>query len=272
MMVIQRTKRVVKSALADNITGEAAKAAYYFFLSLFPMILAAFAFTGILGGSGAFDTIMGWLNDLLPAEATAYMEQFVREVTDDKRPGALSLGLVLAIWSASNFFAALGDGLDAMFNVQSSSWWKKRLKAIALMFVGGAVLWAAAAAIVAGPQIAEALGLGTIAVILTWPIVFGLLVGLLWTIYYVLPGERQTRDRRAFLIGAVAGTLVWLAATAVFRFYVSNIADFGRTYGFIGGIIMLLLWLYITALAILLGGEVADVMADDGGGREHVLR
>ena len=74
MRFIDGTKRVVSGAMADNITGEAAKAAYYFFLSLFPMILALFAFTGILGGSAAFETIMGWLHGLLPASATQYME------------------------------------------------------------------------------------------------------------------------------------------------------------------------------------------------------
>jgi membrane protein len=264
MNVIEGTKRVVSGAMADNITGEAAKAAYYFFLSLFPMILALFAFTGILGGSGAFDTIMGWLNSLLPASATEYMEQFVREITDEKQPGMLSLGIVLAVWSGSNFFAALGDGLDAMFNVQDrGSWWRKRLKAIALMVVGGVMLWGGAIGIVAGPQLARALGLGEYAHWLAWPIVFVLLVGLLWTIYYVLPAQDQGRFRRELLLGALAGTALWLVGTLLFRLYVSNLANFSRTYGFVGGIIVLLLWLYITALAILFGGEVADSLSGE---------
>lgn len=262
MKFFDGTKRVVSGAMADNITGEAAKAAYYFFLSIFPMILALFAFTGILGGSAAFGTIMGWLNGLLPAAATEYMEQFVREITDEKQPGMLSLGIVLAVWSGSNFFAALGDGLDAMFNVQDrGSWWKKRLKAIALMVVGGVLLWGGAVGIVAGPQIARGLGLGEFAHWLAWPIVFLLLVGLLWTIYYVLPAQDQSRIRRELLMGALAGTALWLVGTVLFRLYVSNLANFSRTYGFVGGIIVLLLWLYITALSILFGGEVADSLS-----------
>jgi membrane protein len=266
MTLIDRTRRIVTGAMDDNITGEAAKAAYYFFLSLFPMILAAFAFTGILGGSDAFDRIMGWLQGLLPGSATETLGGFVREITDQKRPAALSLGIVLAVWSASNFFAAIGDGLDAMFNVREpDSWWKKRLKAIALMFVGGALLWSGAILIVAGPQLARALGLGPSAHLFAWPVVFALLVALLWIIYYVMPAHSQRGIRGELLIGAIAGTVVWLLATGLFRLYVSNIASFGATYGFIGGIIVLMLWLYITALSILLGGEVADVLAGEGG-------
>jgi membrane protein len=267
MGLLDRAKRVATGAMADNITGEAAKAAYYFFLSLFPMILAGFAFTGILGGDAAFDTIMRWLQGLMPAAATEYLSDFVREITDQKRPAALSLGIVLAVWSASNFFAAIGDGLDAMFGVrENAKWWRKRLKAIILMIVGGALLWGGAVLLIAGPQIARWLGLGPWTHLLAYPMVFVLLVALLWTIYYVMPAHDQRHIRRELLIGAVAGTLIWMLATVLFRLYVSNIANFGRTYGFIGGIIVLLLWLYITAISILLGGEVADALASEGDG------
>lgn len=264
MRALRRVRRIAKSAMDDNITGEAAKAAYYFFLSLFPMIIALFAFTGILGGSAAFDRIMDWLNTALPEDATGFLEGFVREITDERRPDALSLGIVLTLWAASNFFAALGDGLDAMFDVRDrASWWKKRLKALLLMAIGGVLLMAGAIALVAGPQIAGALGLHEVVHWLAWPLVFVLLVGLLWLTYYILPAHDQSGMRRELLIGAVVGTTVWLAATALFRVYVGNFANYGRMYGLLGGIVVLLLWLYITALAILLGGEVADVLVSE---------
>lgn len=264
MKLLERGKRVIKGALDDNITGEAAKAAYYFFLSLFPMIMAGFAFTGYLGGSEAFAVIMGWLEAALPAEATAFMEEFVREITDEQQPEALSLGVLLAVWAGSNFFAALGDGLDAMFDVRHrATWWKKRLKAILLLFIGGALLLACAVALIAGPSIASAAGLASFWNWLVWPIVFVVLVALLFATYYIMPAHRQSRMRRELLIGAVIGTTLWLLATFIFRLYVSNIADYSRTYGFLGGIIILLLWLYITAIVILLGGEVADALAEE---------
>jgi membrane protein len=256
-----RAKRVVVAAMGDNITGEAAKAAYYFFLSLFPMVIALFAFTGILGGNAAFERIMDWLNTALPQDATQFVEGFVREITDERRPDALSLGIVLTIWAASNFFAALGDALDTMFDVRDrSSWWKKRLKSLLLMAVGGSLLFGSAAALLAGPQIAGALGLAPLAQWLAWPVVFATLIALLWLIYYILPAHDQSSMRRELFIGAVIGTTLWITATAAFRIYVSNFGNFGMTYGVIGGIIVLLLWLYLTALAILFGGEVAHVL------------
>jgi membrane protein len=264
MRIVGLARRTVSDAVDDNITGEAAKAAYYFFLSLFPMILAMFAVTGLFGGDAAFQRIMDWLATAMPEDATGFLEGFVREITDQRRPGALSLGIILTLWAASNFFAALGDGLDAMFGSRDqSSWVRKRLKSLLLMFVGGALLYASAAVLVAGPQIMAGLGLATVLQWLAWPIVFVALVGLLWLIYYVLPARDQTVIRRELLIGAAVGTGLWLLATAGFRMYVSNFADFGRMYGVLGGIIILMLWLYITSLAILFGGEVAHVLAED---------
>lgn len=261
MNVVDGVTRTLKGALRDNITGEAAKAAFYFFLSLFPMILALFALTGVLGGTAAFEYLMNWLMTALPEGATAYLEEFEAEITGQSRPDALSVGVVLAVWSASNFFAALGDGLDAMFDVKErSSWWRKRLKALLLMVFGVLLLGGGGVALIAGPQIAAASGLPRMAAIIVWPVVFVLLVILLWLIYYIMPAHDQARVKRELLIGAVAGTVIWMAATAVFRLYVSNIADYSRAYGFIGGIIVLLLWLYITAFSILIGGEVADML------------
>jgi membrane protein len=263
-----RLRRIGKDAIEDNITGEAAKAAFYFFLSLFPMLLVLFTATGLIGGEAAFARIMEWLESALPQDAVQQVEGVVREITEDRRPGALSLGIIIAVWASSNFFAALGDGLDRIFGVRDrSSWIRKRLKALLLMVIGGVVLIGSALALVAGPQIARGLGLSPLLPLLAWPLVFAMLVGLLWLVYYILPAHDQSRMHRELLIGAVAGTAVWLLATLAFRFYVSGVADYERMYGFLGGIIVLLLWLYITTLAFLLGGEVANVLVEERHGR-----
>jgi membrane protein len=266
MTLLSRGKRIVTDAVDNNITGEAAKAAYYFFLSLFPMLLVTFAATGLVGGEAAFDRIMDWLGSLMPGEATAMVEEVVRDVTGQRRPGTLSLGILLTFWAASNFFAALGDALDTMFDVRErASWLRKRAKAFLLMVVGAALLIGSAMLLLAGPAVAAALGIPGVFTWLAWPIVFILLVGLFWLTYYVLPAHDQASMRRELLIGAVSGTILWLLATLAFRFYVYSIADFGRMYGFIGGIIVLLLWLYITSLAVLLGAQTAHVLAEDEG-------
>jgi membrane protein len=262
MIVLAFTKRVVRGALDDNIMGEAAKAAFYFFLSLFPMLIVLFAFTGLFGGEHAFDRIMGWLEDALPEDAIGFVEDPVREVTEQRNPAAFSFGILLAIWAASNFFAALGDSLDNMFDARGGSWWKKRLKSILLMAVGGSLLFASSLALIAGPQLARMLGVSGVMQWLAWPLVFVMLVALLWGIYYILPAYDQSTRRKELLIGAVAGTTLWLLATAAFRTYVSGFADYSRLYGIVGGIIVLLMWLYITAFVILLGGEIAETIIE----------
>lgn len=260
--------RIFKEALKDNITGESAKAAYYFFLSLFPLLIAIFALTGLIGGDRAFGWIMERLQTAVPggrggSDASVYLQDFVRQITDQRRPGLLSFGILLTIWSASNFFAALGDGLDTMFDVEGrTTWLKKRGKALLMLLVGALTLVVGAVLILAGPQIVAALGLGGAAELLVWPLAFLLVAVLFGLCYYILPARDQGHLKKQIMIGAVVGTAIWLLATAAFRYYVSNFGNYGETYGVIGGVIVLLLWLYITALSILFGGEVVDVLED----------
>lgn len=255
---VDRAMKVFKEAKRDNITGEAAKVAYYFFLSLFPLILSLFALTGLFGGDQAFEAIMREIRSAVPQDTATYLSKFVQQVTEEQRPGLLSVGVLLTLWSASNVFAALGDGLNTMYDAEETrSWWKKRLIAIGLLIVGSILLIVGAGAMVAGPEIVSSLGLGVIGNILRWPLAFAALVGLMWLIYYFLPNRDQSRSKKEVMVGAVVGTLVWILASVAFRFYVSNFGSYSETYGFVGAVIVLLLWLYITAIAILLGGEVA---------------
>ncbi|HEX6694727.1 MAG TPA: YihY/virulence factor BrkB family protein [Longimicrobiales bacterium] len=261
VQVAHTLKRAFSEARRDNITGEAAKAAYYFFLSFFPLLLAAFAFAGFLGDS-AFDTLMRWIRGSVPAEAASILQSVVEEITKDRKPGALTFGIIMTVWSASNFFAAIADGLDAMFDVPPGSWWKKRIKAIAMMFSAGILLGVGGTLIVAGPAIFEKLGIGVIMTVLRWPLVLAIIVGVFFLLYFILPDRSQHAVKKELLLGAAAGALLWVVATAGFRVYVANMGNYGAAYGSLGGVIVMLLWLYLSALAILFGGEVADVLAD----------
>jgi membrane protein len=262
--MLRTTRRVLASARDDNITGESAKAAYYLFFSIFPLILAAFALTGVVGGERAFVWIMQRVETLAPGEGAVVLEEFVREITEQRRFGALSIGLLLALWAGSNFFAALGEGLDRMFNVREpASFLKRRAKALLMLLAGGALLVAGATVILAGPTLFERLGLGPVGSVLRWPLGFVLIAALLWLMYYILPNREQHDIKREIASGALVGTIVWLVATGGFSFYVQNFADYDRTYGAVGAVIVLMLWLFVTALAVLFGGEVAHVLADE---------
>ncbi len=250
--------RIVLEAKKDNLTGEAAKAAYYFFLSIWPLFLGLFALTGIFGGEAAFEWIMGWIKALLPEEPTAFLERYVRELTAESRPDMLSVGIVLTFWSGSNIFAALTDGLNVMYDVEEArSWWKRRAIAIGFLLAASVLLTVGAASILAGHEIITGLGLAPVYNLLRWPLAFVLLTVLLWLVYYVLPDRDQGMSLRWVTAGAVVGSTLWVLLTTGFRFYVANWGTYGETYGLVGSIIVLLIWLYLSALTILFGGEVA---------------
>lgn len=250
--------RIVLEAREDHLTGEAAKVAYYSFLSIWPLFLGLFAFTGIFGGEPAFEWIMGWLKALLPAESTRFLQRYVRRLTSESRPDMLSIGILLTFWSGSNIFAALTDGLNVMYDIEEGrSWWKRRAMAIGLLLVASVLLTAGAASILAGHEIIEGLGLGPVYEWLRWPLAFVLLTALLWLVYYHLPDRDQGMTVRWVTIGAAVGATLWVLATTAFHVYVSNWGSYGETYGLVGSILVLLIWLYLSALTILFGGEVA---------------
>lgn len=254
-------RQVVKEALHDRITGEAARAAYYFFLSLFPLILAMFSLTGIFGGDTAFEWIMSRLRMALPGDASTYLEQFVREITGESRPGVLSFSVLFTLWSASNIFAVLADGLNRMYDLEETrAWWKRRLIAVVAFLIGSVLLLGGSVAMLASPDLLGLVGLASAWEVLRWPVAVVLLVLMMWLVYYLLPDRSMKGSARPALIGAAVGTALWLAATIGFRFYVSHFGRYGDTYGFVGGIIVLLLWLWITSMAILFGGEVAATL------------
>ncbi|MDX1623947.1 MAG: YihY/virulence factor BrkB family protein [Gemmatimonadota bacterium] len=256
--VLGHVWQILLEARDDNLTGESAKVAYYFFLSIWPLFLGLFAFTGIWGGEPAFEWIMGWIQALLPDEPTRFLEQFVRRITRESRPDMLSVGIILTFWSGSNIFAALTDGLNTMYDIEEGrSWWRKRALAIVLLVCASFLLTAGAASILAGAEIVEGLGLSRYYNLLRWPVAFLFLTALLWLVYYYLPDRDQGMSTKYVTIGALVGSGLWVLATTGFRLYVAHLGSYSQTYGFVGSILVMLIWLYLSALTILFGGEVA---------------
>jgi membrane protein len=255
---VQRVRQIVERAIEDDIMGEAAKVSFYFFLALFPLILVIFAVTGLVGGDAAFAWVMAELYRVAPAETAEFLGQFIAQITSAQRPGLASFGLVLTLWAASNIFVGLAAGLNAMYNVREArSYVRLRAVALGMLFAAVVTLLGGTMLILLGPQLVRAFGLGFVWEYLRWPLVLLLVVVQLWMMYYVLPNRDQRRVKRETLVGAVVGAVLWLASTALFQLYVANFGNFEATYGVLGGVIVLLLWMYVSAAAILFGGEVA---------------
>lgn len=261
-VLTETSKAALREAKRDDLSGEAAKVAFYAFLSLFPLILVVLSLTGIIGGKAAFDLIMGRLQGSLPAETANLLGNYVREVTDRPQPGLLSVGALLTLWSASGAFAALGESLNAVFDVEDTrSFIKKRGMALAFAFLVGVVLLVAAVALLAGPELAAAAGVSGAWAFAQWPVVLGLIGLVLYATYRWLPAPNPQVRVSDRAIGSLVGAVLWIAATALFRVYVSHFGSYAKTYGAVGAVIVLLLWLMISAAVVLLGGEVAMARA-----------
>lgn len=260
-------RRVWAEFKKDDITGQAAKVAYYFFMSLPPALMAVFAMTGIFGGPELAGSVSTRLQSALPAEAAGLVDDFVSQVVMDKKPGLLSVGLLLALWSASNVFNAMGDTLNVAYGVEENrSWVRKKLVALGVLVAVAVLFLSGTTALLAGPAISDALGLGQVGRVVwgiaQWPLAFLLIASAFWIIYYVLPDKDQSDCKKTLFKASAVAAGLWLVATFAFRLYVTNFSSYSATYGFIGAVIVLLLWMYVTSLVILLGGEVAAEMEE----------
>ncbi|HUF31347.1 MAG TPA: YihY/virulence factor BrkB family protein [Gemmatimonadaceae bacterium] len=258
-------KNTGKEILDDNVLGLAAQTAYYFFFSLFPLLLFTTPLVGLLGDpEGIISWVTGQAEQFLPPDALGLVRGVVDDVVfSENAPGLISIGLVLAAWTGSNVFNNLIFALNRAYDIgESRPWWRKRLIALGAVIVAGLSLFIASTIMLAGPEIINwvvSLVSGTestrtLWLIVQYPLAFVILVAMMWMIYYFLPNLRQSKAQ--VLVGAVAATVLWILVTLAFRAYVVNFGSYNKTYGTIGAVIILLTWMYLTMLVILVGGEL----------------
>ncbi|HZS60171.1 MAG TPA: YihY/virulence factor BrkB family protein [Gemmatimonadaceae bacterium] len=259
-------KRVWGNILKTDVLGLAAQTAYFFFFSLFPLLLFTAPFLSLVGNKAAtVGIIMQALARSVPPDAYLLIQNVVNDVVFAKNaPGVVSVGAILTIWAGSNVFSALIDALNHAFAVNDSRpWWRRTL--ICFAFVIGAALVGLIATVVLldGEQVVQIItgffGLGEttrfIWTVLEFPIAVAFVVLLMWAVYYVLPDLRLSG--REALIGAVVASAAWIVVTLVFRIYVQHFGNYNKTYGTIGAVVILLTWMYLTMLSVLSAGVLA---------------
>ena len=262
-------KRVLHEFKADDVPDQAAKVAYYFFLSLPPAVMAVFGMTGLFGGQRTGDWLTGRLTGSLPAEASALVTGFVRDVVHRRRRGRSPSACCWRCGRESNVFTALEGTLNAAFGVTAErSFVRKKAVAVGMLAACAVLFLAGSAVLLAGGGLSGALGLGdvgrTVWGVLQWPLGFALITATFWLIYYVLPNKDQRGCRMTLLKASAISAVLFVAASIAFRLYMANFGSYSRTYGLLGTVIVLLLWMYVTSLVILLGGEVASEMERAG--------
>lgn len=257
------TKRTFKDSIQDDAAGLAAQLAYYFFLSLFPALLFMVALASFFPLYSFTDELMRLLAPVAPAAVLELLRDQLTSLSNSDDVGLLSFGLLMALWSSSAAMVSVIDAMNRAYDIEESRpWWKVRAVAIAITLGLALFILTSFALIVAGPWLADFVGqqLGMAPVfattwkILQWPIVFLLASTGFGLVYYYAPDAHQ--EWVWITPGALAATLMWLLASLAFRFYVVNFGNYDEAYGTLGGIILTLLWFYITGLVMVIGAEL----------------
>lgn len=259
-------KKTFREIGEDNIGTLAASAAYNFFFSLFPLLLFL---TPLLSLFGDKQRMVGWLmsrfTSVLPPEQVPAVREILEKVVfAGNAPGLISLGLLLAAWSGSNIFGTLMGALNTAYDVQETrSWIRQQIIRLIAFVLGGAVVIASTIVFLDGEVVVNwiggALGLGS-AMIWIWkiaqfPLALAGLVGLAFVTLYLLPNVKQHKAH--VLVVSIITTVLWVAATLIFRIYVKDFPP-NPAYGLIGGVIILLTWMYYTMFVFLVAGELAS--------------
>jgi len=269
-------KRVRVQITRDDVSAYAAQLAYYCLFALFPFLMFLAALLAYIPIPNLFDRIVEMMGEFVPASVMQHIEGNIEQLLTETRGGLLSTGILIAVWIASNGFAAVSVSLNRAYGVREQRpFWKVRGLAV-LMTVGLAVLlilWSTV--LVFGPLLAgwlaENLGFGgafeIIVRIVRWPVIIFLMILTVALIYYFAPDVEQ--DWRWITPGSVVAVIVWVLVSLGFAFYVDNFGRYDRVYGSIGVIIILLTWLYISALFLLIGGEInAEIENAAEGGKD----
>ncbi len=259
-------RKTMREFSADQCTDLAAALTYYAVLALFPAAIALMSLVGVLGlGAQSIDTLLGILSDVGASSAADTLRPILEQLSQTPGAGfALALGFAGALWSASGYVGAFGRAMNRMYEVgEGRPIWKLRpiqlLVTLILIVLAAITL---AALVISGPvvqSVGDALGVGPAVVwtwrIAKWPVLLVVVIVMVAMLYYATPNIKQPKFRW-LSIGAIVAILTWIIVSAGFGFYVANFASYNKTYGALGGVIVFLLWLWITNLALLFGAEL----------------
>jgi membrane protein len=257
-------KRTVKQFQADNLTDWAAALTYYGILSLFPALLVLISTLGLVG-HGTESTVVNEIKRLVPGTAGDVIGNVIRNVqAAPQASGVLAIaGLLTALWSASAYIAAFIRATNAIYDVpEGRPIWKTLPLRLLLTIMTGVILTVSLLAVVTTGKLATLVGrllhIGDVAVtawdIAKWPVLVALISLMFAVLYYFAPNAKHG-GFRWITPGGVLAVLIWLAASAGFALYVSQFGSYNKTYGTFAGVIVFLIWLWISNIAVLLGAE-----------------
>jgi len=266
LTIRQLSRKVYQAITDDYILDRASALAFNFILALFPLLLFLLALFGAFASRGTAlrSNLLSYLSQVLPPAADQVVNHTLIEVTRNSGGGKLTFGIVLSLWFASGGMASMISGLNGAYEVKDQrSWFKVRAIALGLTIAISALIVMALVVVLAGAGFSHwagaRYGLGQ-ATLTAWSglevIVAIAFVALSFSLIYYFGPDLEEQHWYWITPGSMAGVLLWIAATFGFRAYLHFFNTYSRTYGSLGAAIILLMWLYITGFAFLIGAEI----------------
>ncbi|WP_286928937.1 MULTISPECIES: YihY/virulence factor BrkB family protein [Aeromicrobium] len=263
LYVVRKTAREFSE---DQGTDLAAALTYYSVLALFPAVLAMLSLVGLVGSSEkTVDAILQVLRDVGATGAADTLEPTLMQLGQSQSSGlGFIIGLAAALWSASAYVNAFSRGMNRIYEIdEGRPFWKLRpimlLLTLVTVILAGLVGLSLVLTGPAAEAVGKAIGIGETAVtvwnIAKWPVMLLVVVLIVALLYYVTPNVKQPRFRW-ISVGAVVAIVTWIIASALFGLYVASFSNYDKTYGSLAGVIVFLLWLWITNLALVFGAEL----------------
>ena len=262
-------KRLARRLFTDDVLGWSAQLSYYFFLALFPALICVVALASFFPIEHFTDVILGILTRIAPPDVQLLVQRQLMVIAESHNAGLLTFGIIGTVFSASAGMNAVIRTLNFAYHVpETRPWWRVRLRAMVLTIVVPAFALASLTIVLVGPVLGERLA-GTLHVsalfiwiwrVVHWPLVFVLAICGLSFVYTVGPDASQRWQ--SLIPGSCFATGVWIGATIGLRWYVSSLAKYQQTYGTIGTALVILLWFYVSGLAMLIGAELNSVISE----------
>ena len=265
---IETGKRLFREVGDDDAGGLAAELAYHFLLALFPFFIFLTALGGVIASlinvNNPAQSVVNLLGANLPPETAGLLTSQLQSVITAHNPGLLSFGIIGALWAATSGMKSVMKAMNRAFDVpESRSFLKKHLVALGLTLLFSLFVFLAFALLVIGEffarEAAAVLGLPALAVdLIRWALAIMLIAAGTAVLYWAAPN--LDLEFRWVSPGSVLFTIGWLAATALFAFYVRNFGSYNATYGALGGMVVLLIWFFLTGYILILGAELNAII------------